>query len=202
MLMRDAHGSFQFDIEPFTMDIHMEASEVPKQIKISPGETVDSLCKAEAKFLEPGVSLLLCDEQAPLGRNVKLQAAPLSGQFRLLCKKKRQSKEVEKGVIQLNFAVLQDHQVQMIGGHFLAGTFIFEALNALSLPRTHYFLHDAQGERVGVDSRAWHSMILTSTDTIRADGVYQVNTPVGGLSDLCLDLIASAIIKGIWLKSD
>ena len=93
------------------------------------------------------------------------------------------------------FAVLQDHQVQMIGGHFLAGTFIFEALNALSLPRTHYFLHDAQGERVGVDSRAWHSMILTSTDTIRADGVYQVNTPVGGLSDLCLDLIASAIIK-------
>ena len=195
LLMRDAHSSFRFDAEPFMMDVHMEAMEVPKHIKIVPGETVESLCKAESKFLEPGVSISLCDGQGLLGRNANLQAAPLMGHFRLICKKKKQCKDVENGVIQLNFTIIQDHQAQVIGGYFLAGIFIFEAMNALNLPRKHYFMHDAHGERVGLDSRAWSSMTLMYVDNIQAEGVHPVSTPVGGLSDLCLDMAATVIIK-------
>ena len=195
LLMRDAHGSFQFDTNSFWMDIYMDNMEIPKQIKVNPGETVASLCQAEAKQLEPGLSLSLWDGHGVLDRKSKLQPAPLTGQFQLMHKVKKQRKDCEKGVIQLNFIATQDQQAYVTGGFFPTGTFIFEAMDALNLPRSHGVLQDGRGDLHGLDSRAWISMVLTNLDQVHADGCLVPTTPIGGLSDLCMDVVATAIIK-------
>jgi hypothetical protein len=193
-LMREAHGKFQFDLKPFDTMVFAGQNDPPIPLKVTPGETISSLCQAESKLLEPGWHVAVHDDQGTLAKESKLQVAPLVGNYRLETRIKKQKKECEKGVIQLNFLIGVGQEVKMVGGRFIPVTFLFEAAALLGLSGTHHLLQDAHGALHGLDERAWSSMLLTGLNMFQAEGI-AIATPIGGLSDFCIDVMATWLIR-------
>ena len=56
-------------------------------------------------------------------------------------------------------------------------------------------LQDELGNRLDMDSRMWNDALLMALPRIQAEGMRQGDAPVGGLSDLCMDLTANLLIR-------
>ena len=120
---------------------------------------------------------------------------PYAGVYAMVKKLKVQRKQVAEGQILIGLFHADDHDIAMRQGYFPAGTFMFDILCSFGHPQSALRLQDETGKEWRLDDRVWNSLTITHFHTISAEGINAIQTPVGGLSDLCLDLVANILLK-------
>eukprot|EP00435_Cladocopium_sp_Y103_P074350 s200_g48.t1 len=193
-LFRTAHGCFQFDLKPFPVQLWQPGEQVPLSVMVTPGETVASWLKAETKHLPFGWSTSLADGHGLMPNDFKLQMGPLVGQYMMTQQRKRQKRSHPEAIVNIKFLHQLDEDFKMVEGYFPAGVFLFEAAYALSLPRLHHRVMTETGQLIDMDARIWSNIMVMSMQEVVANGA-ELLVPVGGLSDLCLDVMGTKLIQ-------
>ena len=192
-LFRDAHGVFAFERQKHAVLLQSHP-EVPLSLQVAPGQKVEDWIFAERKWQAPGHALYLQDELGNLPSHHLIQRASIAGQYNMVIRPKKQRKIVKADSIRIAFLQFDEGEVILQEGFFTAGTFVFEAVRILNIDSDSTRLQDEHGNRVDLDSRVWENVMLMKPSLLQAEGDHTAGVPVGGLTDLCLDLAANTLI--------
>lgn len=194
ILFREAHAHFCFETGSFVTKIYTVGEQNPLTLKVAPGQTVSDLHLAEALLQPVGTSLQLWDGWGRMHSDHQLQQAPLMGGYVMCAFRKRQAKPLPQLPVRIAFIVEVESDLDIKEGWFAAGTFLFEAAAQLGLPRLHHRLSDDLGRPLQLDQRIWHHVTVASLEVLAAEGDFMQSIPHRGLTDLCLDVVASLMI--------
>lgn len=192
LLFREAHGHFRFEHIPFPVTIYAD-EDTPIHMKVAPDQKISDLQSAERKHLPPDQQVRVLDGSGRLTEAQYLQQAPLEGQYVMQHISKRQAKERET-MVKVGFLLDEHLQPTTCEGFFPAGMFLFEIILALGLPRPAHHLLDEFGHLIALDQRIWTN-ITVCFKGMSAMGSTWTDFPYKGLTDLCLDVVASILIR-------
>ena len=195
VLFREAHAHFCFETMPFLTSVFTDKEMIPMQMRVSPGQTVDDLKRAEGQLQPFGTQVKVHDGFGPMLNASQLQQAPLVGGYALTISKKQQVKALTQTSVRIAFVRNVEHDMILEEGWFPAGIFLFEAAARLGLPRLHHHLQDEAGRPLRLDQRVWHNTTVAGLTVLSAEGPVSLDTPCRGLTDLCLDVVACLMIQ-------
>lgn len=193
-LFRDAHGVFAFENLKHATLLQSHLDEAPLSLLVAPGQKVEDLIHAEHKWQAPGHVLHLQDELGNLPVHHLIQRASIAGQYHMVNRPKKQRKTMKAENIRISFLQIDGEEFTIKEGFFSAGTFVFEAARSLNIDGSDHRLQDEHGNRVDLDSRIWENVMLMRPSLLQAEGEQTAGLPVGGLTDLCLDMAANILI--------
>ena len=194
MLLREAHGVFQTSLDPSMLRL-WSLHDPPVEITANSGQTVQDLIDAEKKLHEHGLQIYVHDAMGQLKGTTLLSSKPFAGVYAMASRPKNKRKQYTLDSIRISILLIVEDQMKVVEGLYPAGTFLFEAVYDLGLPRLHHRLHDDRGRLWHLDDRVWEPIHLTQWQQVTANGIPSSTPAIGGLSDMNLDMMAQLLIK-------
>ena len=184
-MLREIHGGFTFRKNPAPMECQVNGS--PMYLSIAPATTVRELKLAETKIRDWGTQVQLADEVGRLPDHHLLQTESLLGTYTMIAQSKRQATQCPTKPVNIIISGPQGTASMHVPA-VPAGTFFFEVLDNLGLPRNAW-VQTSTEERIYLDQRLWTDMELAPAPLQAGGHVPQ------GLTDGCIDWMANRLLE-------
>ena len=156
-MLKEIHGGFLFADLP--AQVHYQRAEGEgAPMTLTPSATIAQWKKAEQNLLGWGTRVWVKDEQGVVPDYHLLQSEALLGTYTLVEQQKKQIAPKPFEAIQV---WLSDRQGETYTTTVSPGTFLFEILQQLNLPRNPIWLDVNTMEPVTLDQRIWKSSSFT-----------------------------------------